>query len=50
MNNKFPLQQIMQKKNKYEELWSDFDLTPNIYPALIFSRVKSYDSVSYQHL
>lgn len=42
--------QIIQRKNKYEELCTDFDLKPNIYPALIFSRVKSYDSVSYQHL
>lgn len=41
---------MMQKKDMYEELWSDFDLTPNIYPPLIFSRVKSYDSVSHQHL
>ncbi|XP_055325137.1 F-box only protein 9 [Sitodiplosis mosellana] len=41
---------IIQRQNKYEELCTDFDLTPNIYPALIFSRVKSYDSVSYHHL
>ncbi|XP_031631673.1 F-box only protein 9 [Contarinia nasturtii] len=41
---------IMQRKNKYEELWSDFDLTPAIYPALIYSRVKSFDAISYQHL
>lgn len=53
LQNKSPtniFQQIMQKKNKYDEVWSDFELTPNVYPALVFSRVKSYDSVSYQHL
>lgn len=29
-----------------EEVKSDFDLTPNKYPPLMFSRVKSYESTS----
>lgn len=48
--NIFSFLQITQKDKKGEEMRSDFDLTPTVYPPLIFSRVKSYDAVSYQCL